>query len=316
MRKSTPGQRLTKPAYAEMGAELNAQILIHTLSEGENRTAVPGLSLFRNTAPTVCNITSVEPGISFFAQGKKRISIRGTDYVCEPGSFLVASVDLPIRSQIVQATQDVPQLAMRFLFDMRSVREVVSREDLPEVQGSSERRGLALGRATAGLLSAALRLIELLDAPEDIPFLKHLIERELIYRILQTPQGERLRAIATSGNLSQKTAKAITWLSANYAKPLHMEELAEIARMGVSTLHHQFRALTGVSPLQFQKQLRLRVARERMLKDRMDATSAAYEVGYESVSQFNREYSRFFGQPPMRDIKAIRDSKIVAIDAA
>ena len=316
MRKSTPGRRLTKPTHTEMEATLTAQILAHTPSEGENRTPVPGLSLFRNTAPTVCNITSVEPGISFFAQGRKRISIRGTDYVCDVGSFLVASVDLPIRSQIIQATQEVPQLAMRFLFDMQSVREVVSREDLPEVQGSSERRGLALGRATAGLLSAALRLIEFLDAPEDIPFLKHLIERELIYRILQTPQGERLRAIATSGNLSQKTAKAIAWLSANYAKPLHMEELAEIARMGVSTLHHQFRALTGVSPLQFQKQLRLRVARERMLKDRMDATSAAYEVGYESVSQFNREYSRFFGQPPMRDIKAMRDSKVVAIDAA
>jgi AraC-like DNA-binding protein len=143
-----------------------------------------------------------------------------------------------------------------------------------------------------------------------------LIERELIYRIFQTPQGYRLRAIATAGNLSQKTAKVIAWLSANYARPLHMEELAEIARMGVSTLHHQFRALTGMSPLQFQKQLRLRAARDRMLKDRLDATSAAYEVGYESVSQFNREYSRFFGQPPMRDIKAIRETNVVAIDAA
>jgi AraC-like DNA-binding protein len=299
-----------------MGTTLAAQILAHSPCEGENRTAVPGLSLFRNTAPTVCNITSVEPGISFFAQGKKQISIRGTEYLCDAGSFLVASVDLPIRSQIVQATHDAPQLAMRFLFDMQSVREVVSREDLPEVQRSSERRGLALGRTTPGLMTAGLRLIELLDAPEDIPFLKHLIERELIYRILQTPQGDRLRAIATAGHLSQKTAKAIAWLSANYARPLHMEELAEMARMGVSTLHHQFRALTGMSPLQFQKQLRLRAARERMLKDRLDATSAAYEVGYESVSQFNREYSRFFGQPPMRDIRAIRDTKIVAIDAA
>jgi len=316
MRKPTPGQQTTKAAPAEMGTALVARILAHTSCEGENRTVVPGLSLFRNTAPTVCNITSVEPGVTFFAQGKKQISIRGIDYMCDAGSFLVASIDLPIRSQIVQATHNAPQLVMRFLFDMQSVREVVSREDLPDVQRSSERRGLALGRTTAGLLTAGLRLIELLDAPDDIPFLKHLIERELIYRILQTPQGERLRAIATAGNLSQKTAKAIAWLSANYARPLHMEELAEIARMGVSTLHHQFRALTGMSPLQFQKQLRLRVARERMLKDGLDATSAAYEVGYESVSQFNREYSRFFGQPPMRDIRALRDSKVIAIDAA
>jgi AraC-like DNA-binding protein len=316
MRKPTLSQQSTKTASSGMVAALTAQILAYTPQEGENRTAVPGLSLFRNPAPTVCNITSVEPGITFFAQGKKQISIRSIDYMCDAGSFLVASVDLPIQSQIIQATHDAPQLAMRFLFDMQSVREVVSREDLPEVQRSSERRGLALGRATTGLMNAGLRLIELLDAPEDIPFLKHLIERELIYRILQTPQGERLRAIATAGNLSQKTAKAIAWLSANYAKPLHIEELAEIARMGVSTLHHQFRALTGMSPLQFQKQLRLRVARERMLKDGLDATRAAYEVGYESVSQFNREYSRFFGQPPMRDVKTLRGSNVVAIDAA
>jgi len=316
VRKATSLPLMTKSAPSEIGTALATQILVHTPSEGENRTAVPGLSLFRNSAPTVCNLTSVEPGITFFAQGKKQISIRGSEYVCDADSFLVASIDLPIQSQIVEASQDAPQLAMRLLFDMQSVREVVSREDIPEVQRSSERRGLALGRTTAGLLGAGLRLIELLDAPEDIPFLNHLIEREIIYRILQTPQGQRLREIATAGNLSQKTAKAIAWLSANYAKPLRMEELAEIARMGVSTLHHQFRALTGMSPLQFQKQLRLRVARERMLKDRLDATSAAYEVGYESVSQFNREYSRFFGQPPLRDVKAIRDSNVVAIDAA
>lgn len=316
MRKPPTREHGNHAAQPEKGAELTAQIIAHTPSEGENRTAVPGLSLFRKTSPSICYLTSVEPGVSFFAQGKKRITIGGADYLCNAGSFLVASVDLPIQSQIIEASQAAPQLAMRLLFDMQSVREVVSREDLPEAQRSGERRGLAVGRTTAGLLSAGLRLIQLLDAPEDIPFLKHLVERELIYRILQTPQGERLRAIATAGNLSQRTAKAIAWLSANYAKPLRMEDLAEITRMGVSTLHHQFRALAGMSPLQFQKQLRLRAARERMLKDRLDATSAAYEVGYESVSQFNREYSRYFGQPPMRDIKALLDGKVVAIDAA
>jgi len=133
VRKTTPAQQMTKTAPAEMGSALVARILAHTNCEGENRTAVPGLSLFRNNAPTVCNITSVEPGITIFAQGKKQISIRGIDYVCDAGSFLVASIDLPIRSQIMQATHNVPQLAMRFLFDMQSVREVVSREDLPEI---------------------------------------------------------------------------------------------------------------------------------------------------------------------------------------
>jgi len=305
-----------KPALAEMRRDLAERISAHTSSCGENVTAVQGLSLFRQTACTPCYMASVEPSVSLFVQGRKRINIGGVEYLCDDASFLVASIDVPVQSQIIAASEAVPQLAMRLKLDMQIVREVVSREDLPESTGPTERRGLAVGQTTTGLVSAATRLVDLLDTPEDIPFLEQLIEREIIYRILRTPQGERLRAIATSGNLSQRAAKAIAWLSTNYAKPLRMEELAEIARMGVSTLHHQFRALTAMSPLQYQKHLRLRVARERMLKDGIDATTAAYEVGYESVSQFNREYSRFFGQPPMRDIKALREGKVVAIDAA
>ena len=316
MAKQTPKTAGTKPSLREMRIDLAGKIVSHTPSAGETATAVPGLTLFRQPAPTACYLASVEPSVTVFVQGRKRINIGGVAYLCNETSFLVACIDVPIQSQIISATEAVPQLSMRLRLDMQMVREVVSREDLPEPTGPTERRGVAVGQTTEGLLGASARLIDLLDSPEDIPFLEHLIEREIIYRILRTPQGERLRAIATSGNLSQRTAKAIAWLSTNYAKPLRMEELAEIARMGVSTLHHQFRALTAMSPLQFQKQLRLRVARERMLRDGLDATSAAYEVGYESVSQFNREYSRFFGQPPMRDIKAIRDGKVIAIDAA
>jgi AraC-like DNA-binding protein len=314
--KTDPKAKVSKPSLAEMRRDLAEKITAHTPSRGENVTAVQGLSLFRQTACTPCYMASVEPSVSVFVQGRKRINIGGVEYLCDESSFLVASIDAPVQSQIIEASEAVPQLAMRLKLDMQMVREVVSREDLPEPAGPTERRGLAVGHTTAGLVSAAARLIDLLDTPQDIPFLGHLIEREIIYRIFQTQQGERLRAIATSGNLSQRAAKAIAWLSTNYAKPLRMEELAEIARMGVSTLHHQFRALTAMSPLQYQKHLRLRVARERMLKDGIDATSAAYEVGYESVSQFNREYSRFFGQPPMRDIRALRESKVVAIDAA
>jgi AraC-like DNA-binding protein len=221
-----------------------------------------------------------------------------------------------VQSQIVEASEQVPMLSMHLRLDMPSVREVLSREDLPEPQTSVQSRGLAVGETTVGLLAACARLIELLESPDDIPFLGHLIQQEIIYRILRTPQGERLRAIATAGDISHRTVRAIAWLRANYAKPLHMEELAVIARMGVSTLHHQFRALTAMSPLQYQKQLRLQAARERMLMDGMDATSAAYEVGYESISQFSREYSRFFGQPPMRDIKALRDGKVMAANVA
>ena len=215
-----------------------------------------------------------------------------------------------------RSSEEVPLLSMRLRLDMPTVLDVLSRDDLPESKGSSQQQGLAVGETTAGLLGASARLIELLETPEDIPFLSHLIQREIVYRILRTPQGERLRAIATKGDLSHRTARAIAWLRANYTKPLRMEELAAAARMGVSTLHHQFRALTAMSPLQYQKQLRLQAARQRMLMDGIDATNAAYEVGYESVSQFSREYSRFFGQPPMRDVKALRDGKTVAISAA
>jgi AraC-like DNA-binding protein len=165
---------------------------------------------------------------------------------------------------------------------------------------------MATGETTADLLDACCRLIDLLNRPQDIPFLSGLIQREIIYRMLRGPGGTRLRAIATLGDQSHRTAKAIAWVRSNYAKPLRVEDLAQIAGMGVSTLHHHFRALTAMSPLQYQKQLRLHAARERMLMDGLDAASAAFEVGYESASQFNREYSRFFGRPPMRDIRTLR----------
>jgi AraC-like DNA-binding protein len=299
-----------------MQRELARGIAAHAPAPGEHRTAIPGLSLYRRTEPTACYRAAYEPSVSVFAQGRKRINLGEAAYLCDASSFVLSSIDVPVESQIVEASEKVPMLSMLLRLDMPTVREVLSREDLPEPAGRPQRRGLAVGKTTVGMLSACLRLIELLDTPEDIPFLSHLIQREMVYRILRTPQAERLRAIATSGDVSHRTARAIAWLRANYSRPLHMEQLADVARMGVSTLHHQFRALTAMSPLQYQKQLRLQTARQRMLMDGMDATSAAYEVGYESVSQFNREYSRFFGQPPMRDVRALRDGKVVEIDAA
>jgi AraC-like DNA-binding protein len=300
----------------EMRRDLARKIASRAPLVGENPTAIPGLSLYRRINPTPCYRASYEPSLSVFVQGRKRVNLGGTIYLCDGSSFLLSSIDVPAESQIVEASEQVPLLSMFLRLDMPSVREVISREELPEFEPSMKSRGLALGETTVGLLSASIRLIELLGTPEDIPFLGHLIQSEIVYRILRTPQGERLRAIATAGDLSHRTARAIAWLRANFAKPLHMEELAGVARMGVSTLHHQFRGLTSMSPLQYQKQLRLQAARQRMLMDGIDATSAAYEVGYESVSQFNREYSRFFGQPPMRDIKSLREGRVTAINAA
>jgi len=309
-----PGDR-DKTVIA-MREELARKIAAYTPSPGENHTAIPGMALYRRTKPTACYRASYEPSLSVFVQGRKRVNLGGHSYLCDRSSFLLSSIDVPAESQIVEASEQVPLLSMFLQLDMPMVREIIGREELPEPEFSVHSRGIAVGETTVGLLGACTRLIDLLESPQDIPFLSHLIQREIVYRILRAPQGERLRAIATTGDLCHRTARAIAWLRANFAKPLHMEELATVARMGVSTLHHQFRALTAMSPLQYQKQLRLQTARQRMLMDGLDATSAAYEVGYESVSQFSREYSRVFGQPPIRDIKALRESKVVPINAA
>jgi AraC-like DNA-binding protein len=220
--------------------------------------------------------------------------------------YLLMSVDLPIVSQIVEASVASPCLAMSLKLEMPMIRELLSREEIHLTEAPSDSPGMATGEITVEFLGACCRLMDLLNTPRDIPFLSGLIQREIIYRILRGPEGARLRSIATLGDQSHRTAKAIAWIRSNYAKPLRLEDLAQVAGMGLSTLHHHFRALTAMSPLQYQKQIRLQAARGRMLVDGLDAASAAFAVGYESASQFNREYSRLFGQPPRRDIQTLR----------
>jgi AraC-like DNA-binding protein len=295
-----------------MRRELAQKIAVHTPQAGAQATAIPGLTLYRRTSPSPCYPATYEPSLTVFVQGRKRINLGGTIYLCDESTFLLSSVDVPVVSQIVEASEEVPLLSLLLKLDLSVVREILSHEEFQPTVNSSQVRGIAIGVTTVELLKPCSRLLDLLDTPEDIPFLNNLIQREIVYRLLRGPQGERLRAIATTGDQSNRTAKAITWLRANYAKPLRLEALAQLAHMGISTLHHHFRALTGMSPIQYQKQLRLQAARERMLIEGLDAASAAFEVGYESASQFNREYKRFFGQPPMRDIKALRTAGVSA----
>jgi AraC-like DNA-binding protein len=269
-------------------------------------TDVPGLLLSRRTAPTAPSSATYEPSLAVVAQGRKRATLGGTTFIFDQSRFLLTSLDLPVICNVIEATEKVPYLCFVLKLEMSIVRELLSREEIHAPEVPSDNPAMATGEITAELLEACCRLVDLLNTPRDIPFLHGLIQREIIYRILRGPEGARLRAIATLGDQSHRTAKAVAWVRTNYAKPLPVEDLAKIAGMGVSTLHHHFRALTAMSPLQYQKQLRLHAARERMLIDGLAAASAAFEVGYESASQFNREYSRFFGQPPMRDIRTLR----------
>ncbi len=273
--------------------------------EEERITEIQGLSLHRRTSPTPPCRATYHPGIIVVAQGSKQVNLGRSSFIYDDSRFLVTAVDLPIVSWVAEATEEVPCLVLSLKLDMSMVRELLSREEIHVGEAPSDSPAMSIGKTTPEFLNACCRLLDLLDNPEDIPFLTGLIQREIIYRILRGPAGARLRAVATLGDQSHRTAKAITWIAANYAKPLRVEELAQMASMGVSTLHHHFRVLTSMSPLQYQKQLRLQSARSLMLNNGLDAASAAFEVGYESAWQFNREYSRFFGQPPMRDVRAL-----------
>jgi AraC-like DNA-binding protein len=299
----------------ELRRELARKIALFVGSGESRATDIPALTLHRKTAPTApCSMT-YEPSVTVMAQGRKRVELGRTVFIYGPSRFLLTSVDLPVVSRVIEASEKAPCLAMSLKLQMPMVREVLSREEVQVEEAPAGSPGMAVGETTVEFLSACCRLLDLLDTPQDIPFLGGLVQREIIYRILRGGEGARLRAIATMGEQSQRTAKAIGWIKANYAKPLRVDDLAGIAGMGVSTLHHHFRMLTAMSPLQYQKQLRLQAARSRMLVDGLDAASAAFEVGYESASQFNREYSRFFGQPPMRDIRTLRSPGALALES-
>jgi AraC-like DNA-binding protein len=299
----------------ELRTELAHKIASFVGSAEKLITNIPGLMLSRRTAPTAPTSVAFEPSLAVVAQGRKRIDLGRTTFIFDQSRFLLTSLDLPVISQVIEARNEVPYLGFLLKLEMPVVRELLSREEIQAPEAPSDSPAMATGETTAELLDAWCRLVDLLNTPQHIPFLSGLIQREIIYRLLQGREGARLRAIATLGNQSHRTAKAIAWVRANYAKPLRIEHLAKIAGMGVSTLHHHFRTLTAMSPLQYQKQLRLHAARERMLIDSLDAASAAFEVGDESATQFNREYSRFFGQPPKRDIRTLRSPGALPLES-
>lgn len=273
-------------------------------------TAIPALVLYRREAPTEPGSCMVEPSVALIVQGAKRVLLGEETYVYDACRFLITSLDLPAVAQVMQASRERPYLSLGLKLDLRTIAELMVDSSLPPPSEQPGCRGMVVGQATQPLLDAFQRLAGLLDQPNDIPVLAPLIQREIVYRLLMSDQGARLRQIASAGSQSHRIARAIEWLKSHYAQALRIDELAAYVQMSASTFHHHFRALTAMSPLQFQKWLRLHEARRLMLAEQLDASTAAFRVGYESPSQFSREYSRLFGAPPLRDISSQRQTAI------
>lgn len=294
-------------AINEKCRELATLITRHTEAKGDgnHQTEIELLELMRDSAPTtICSV--YRPALAIIVQGRKKLLLGQETYYYGAGQYLVVSVDLPARGFIVEATPDKPYLGFLLNLSSSQLYELVAQIKLGKQKKEKSIRGWFVSHVELPLIDCAIRLTKLLDTPKDIPFLAPLIIHEIYYRLLTGEQGEAVRQIATSESNMQRVARAIKVIKTDFAKSLRIEELAERANMSTSSFHRHFKEVTLMSPLQYQKQLRLLEARRLMLADDVDATNAAERVGYESPSQFSREYSRMFGAPPMRDIERLR----------
>jgi len=293
-------------ALEDVRATLAARIARWTAAGDSPVAVTPALTFFRREAPSEPASCLYPPSLALIVQGAKRVRLGSDAYIYDARRFLITSLDLPVVADVIEATPRTPYLGLALKLDLRMVTELMVDGSLPPPREQPACRGMVLGQATRPLLDAVLRLVDLLDTPDDLPVLAPLIEREIVYRLLTGDQGARLRQIASVGSQSHRIARAIDWLKAHYARPLRVDDLAAHVQMSASSFHHHFRALTAMSPLQFQKWLRLTEARRLMLAERLEASTAAFRVGYESPSQFSREYSRLFGAPPARDVAGLR----------
>jgi AraC-like DNA-binding protein len=276
-------------------------------------TSIPGLALFRRENRTEPELCLLHPSIIVVAQGAKQMFVGGEPHRYDASTFLVTSLDLPAQSQVIEAEPDMPCLGLSMKLDLRIMGELIAQTRLMPPGERSGSKGMTVGALTPAILQPFERLLELLDEPDSIPVLCPLITREIHYRLLTSDHAARLWQIFAVGSPIHRIATVIDWLKANYTKTFRVEELAERAQMSPSTFHQHFRELTTMSPLQYQKWLRLNEARRLMLGGHLDAAGAAFEVGYESPSQFSREYSRHFGAPPKRDVAYIRKRPDVAV---
>jgi AraC-like DNA-binding protein len=290
--------------------EIASRITRYVRDEGIHPTAVSGLFLKRAVRTHERMPWIYEPALCLIAQGSKRVTLGDEVFVYDRATYLVASVDLPVTAEVVEATPDRPYLCMLLRFDPKEVAALLVDAELPPAAGAPS-RGMYAAKTTAEMAHAMLRLLRLLDTPEDIPNLAPLAQREILYRLLKSEEGWRLRQMASVHSHARRIAKALEWLKLHYAEPLRVEDLASEASMSVSSFHEHFKSVTAMSPLQYRKRLRLQEARRLLLAESIDAATAAHRMGYESPSQFSREYSRLFGAPPSRDIERLRATLVV-----
>jgi AraC-like DNA-binding protein len=273
-------------------------------------TAQPlqGLHLSRHSVPLERTHGVVEPSLCVVAQGSKEFLLGESRYRYDPFHYLLVTVDLPHVSQVLEASKERPYFSLRLELAPTLVGSVMLEAGHSSPRDHADTRAIAVSPLDVNLLDAAVRLVRLLDSPSEAQVLMPLITREIIYRLLMGEQGTRLRHIAILGGYTSHIARAVERLRQDFDQPLCIENLARELGMSVSGLHHHFKAVTAMSPLQFQKQLRLQEARRLMLGEDLDAASAAYRVGYHDASHFNREYKSLFGVPPMRDVQQLREA--------
>jgi AraC-like DNA-binding protein len=283
---------------------LESKVERQTARDGSFDTAIPELKLSRFSSPSELVAVVYEPLLCVVAQGAKDVLLAGETYRLDSAQSLLVSVDLPVEARVVKATRDCPYLGIRISLDTAAVGELLA--DGTAVQTGASARAIAVTPVDRSLIEAVTRLIALLDTPQDIAALSPLVLREITYRVLTGPQGARLRQIATAGAPAQRIARAIRWLKDHFSEPLRIEMLSTHVGMSPSAFHLHFKGVTAMSPLQYQKRLRLQESRRLMLGEGLDAAQAAFRVGYESPSQFGREYRRIFGESPHRDVAAIK----------
>jgi len=294
-------------AHTPSLAELAEVIARHATPDAPAAQALPLVTLVAATAPTRPFAHVYEPMIALVVQGTKRVGLGDKVLDYGPGRYLIVPVDLPVDSSVVQATPQAPFLGLGFTLRPEAIASLLLEAPLAQPGGAAP-SGIALGEVAADLLDPLLRLVRLLDRPADVPALLSVIEREILWRLLNGPQGDMVRQVGTANSRTTHIGRAVQWIRTHYAEAMRVDALAAIAGMSVTSFHRHFRAVTSMTPVQYQKQIRLQVARSRLLMTADDVASIGFSVGYESPSQFSREYRRLFGRPPGLDASCLRQA--------